>query len=377
MRSRIWAALLAATALSGCAAYQPETKPREPFYGPVPTITETPADDALVCLAKSEAVAGNNTTFAVHTIQDATNRFATEETGGFVPRDAAGMLVTALAKAGVKQVNRANTAVTEWEIARSKEQVLGDGRPVRVGKQTVNFRPLVKGSLRGSDIVIDGAITQLDFNTYSRGAEATVSGIGGGVRAFALTVAADLRVTDTRSTELVIAESYAKQAVGQEVFASVFRFFSSEMFDVRIGDKSQEGLQAGVRWLLHEAAYDIVSTVTGHDGSCDSLLPEATRALREARRMSTAAINGDGTRDTNGLNLDGDEPDTAAEPEATINEKPEPVGPANGSTPVDPRIGETVTVRFPDGRVTRTTLTEALYARGRWNADRTVFLVTR
>jgi curli biogenesis system outer membrane secretion channel CsgG len=372
---------LAATALSGCAAYQPETKPREPFYGPVPTITQTPADDALLCLAKSQAVRDDDTTFAVHVIQDATNRFATEETGGFVPRDAAGMLVTALAKAGVKQVNRANTAVTEWEIARAKEQVLGDGRRVQVGNQTVTFRPLVKGSLRGSDVVIDGAITQLDFNTYSRGAEATVSGVGAGVRIFALTVAADLRVTDTRSTEVMIADSYSKQAVGQEVFASVFRFFSSELFDVRIGDKSQEGLQAGVRWLLHEAAYDIVATVTGHDGTCDSLLPEATQEVRRAREMAVARINGDGTKDDgDGLNVgeeDGDGLPEETEPDRTINEQPQDTGPAAGQVPADPRIGETVTVRFPDGRVTRTTLTEGLLARGRWNGDRTVFIVTQ
>jgi curli biogenesis system outer membrane secretion channel CsgG len=382
MRTKIAAALLAATALSGCAAYQPETKPKKPFYGPVPTITQTPADPALMCLAKSPAVRGSDTTFAVHVIQDSTNRFATEETGGFVPRDAAGMLVTALAKAGVKQVNRANTAVTEWEINRAKEQVLGDGRRTRVGNQMVTFRPLVKGSLRGSDVVIDGALTQLDFNTYSRGGEVTVGGIGGGVRVFALTVAADLRVTDTRSTEVLIADSYSKQAVGQEVFASVFRFFSDELYDVRIGDKSQEGLQAGVRWLLHEAAYDIVASITDHDGSCDRLLPEATRELRQEREVAAARINGDGTLDDVGqpdapaVETEDDEP-VLTDPDATINEQSQNTEPSAGPVGSDPRLGETVTVRLPDGRVVRSTLTEELLARGRWNADRTVFIVTQ
>lgn len=376
MRKGIAAALLTATALSGCAAYQPETKPKEPFYGPVPTITQTPADDALACLAKSDAVVNDDTTFAVHTIQDATNKFATEETGGFVPRDVAGMLVTALDKAGVMQVNRANTAVTEWEIKRAKEQVLGDGRRVQVGNQTVPFRPLVKGSLRGSDVVIDGVITQLDFNTYSKGAEATVSGIGGGVRVFALTVAADLRVTDTRSTRVMIADSYSKQAVGQEVFASVFRFFSSEMFDVRIGDKSQEGLHAGVRWLLHEAAYDVVSQVTGHDGSCDSLLPQASQEVREELRTARARVNGDGTVTENGLNLDDGGP-VKTDEDATINQEQQELAPSAGQAGSDPRLGETVTVRLPDGRTVRSELTEELLARGRWNANRTVFIVTQ
>lgn len=125
----------------------------------------------------------------------------------------------------------------------------------------MEFRPITKGSIRGSDYVIDGAITQLDFNTYSGGGEVLVGGIGGGARAFALTAAADLRVTNTESTRIVRAGSYSKQAVGHEVYASVFRFFSSELFDIKIGDKSQEGLHAGVRWLMAEAAYDIVSSL--------------------------------------------------------------------------------------------------------------------
>jgi curli production assembly/transport component CsgG/holdfast attachment protein HfaB len=339
----------------------------------VPTITQTPADPALACLAESDAVKASDTTFAVHTIQDATNKFATEETGGFVPRDVAGMLVTALSKAGVKQVNRANTAVTEWEIARAKEQVLGDGRRVRVGDQTVSFRPLVKGSLRGSDIVIDGVITQLDFNTYSRGVEATVGGVGAGARVFALTVAADLRVTDTRSTELILANSYSKQAVGHEVFASIFRFFSSELFDVKIGDKSQEGLHAGVRWLLAEAAYDIVALVTEHDGSCDRLLPEATQELRAERRAQAAELNGR----INDISVEPAEQPKQPAAGETINEEQQDTAPMAGQGGSDPRLGETVTVRLPDGRVVRSTLTDELLARGRWNANRTVFIVTQ
>jgi curli biogenesis system outer membrane secretion channel CsgG len=99
-------------------------------------------------------------------------------------------------------------------------------------------------------------------------------GIGGGNRKFALTVGADIRVTDTRSTELVMAEAYSKQAVGVEVYGSIFRFFDSELFDVKIGSKSQEGLHSGIRWMLAEAAYNIVSTTLKHDGSCDRLLPK-------------------------------------------------------------------------------------------------------
>lgn len=280
---------LAVCALAGCTALTPMTRPKAAFHGPVPIANATPADEALVCLSKTPEVRNSGIMLAVHTVADQTNKFNSDE-GSFVPRDAAAMLITALQKAGMQQVNRSNTAVTEWEIARAKEQLLSDGGSATVGNQTVDFRPVTKGSIRGSDYVIDGALTQLDFNTYSGGGEVVIGGIGGGARAFALTAAADLRVTDTTSTRIVRAGSYAKQAVGTEVYASVFRFFSNEMFDIKIGDKSQEGLHAGVRWLMAEAAYDIVSSLVRHKGACDKYLPEATQELRAEQSAQVAAI---------------------------------------------------------------------------------------
>lgn len=271
--------VLAIMALSGCTFFPQMSRPAAQFHGPVPLATSTPADDALMCLSQAPEVRRLGSVFAVHTISDQTNK-VTQEEGGVVPRDVAGMLVTALQKAGVQQVNRSNTVVTEWEIARAREQILGDGRSVSVGNQTVDFRPITPGALRGSDYVIDGAITQLDFNTYSGGGEATISGIGAGARVFALTTAADLRVTETQSTRIVRAGTYSKQAVGTEVFASVFRFFGNELYDVRIGDRSQEGLHAGIRWVMAEAAYDIVSSIARHDGTCDRYLPQVTQELR-------------------------------------------------------------------------------------------------
>jgi curli biogenesis system outer membrane secretion channel CsgG len=261
--------------VAGCESMPPQlSQPKAPYNGAIPITIDTPADQALECLARSPQVTRSNRVFAVHTISDLSQKFEVDEAGPYVPRDTAGMLVTALSKAGVKQVNRVNTVVTEFEIARAREQILGDGRDAIVEGERLPYRPLERGALRGSDLVIDGAVTQLDFNTYSGGTEGSIFGVGGGKRKFALTVGADLRVTDTRSTELVMAEAYSKQAVGVEVYGSIFRFFDSELFDVKIGTKSQEGLHSGIRWMLAEAAYDIVSTTLKHDGSCDRLLPK-------------------------------------------------------------------------------------------------------
>lgn len=267
--------------ISGCGVLpEAQSMPEEEYRGTIPVKTRTPADDALECLARAPDVRSNDLTLAVHVITDTTGKFNTDDTGAYLPVDVAGMLVTSLHKTGVRQVNRVNTAVTEWELSRAQEQTLGDGRTLQIEGQDITFRPIERGVLRGSDYVIDGNLTQLDFNTFSGGAEAFVGGIGAGGRIFALTTAADLRVTDTRSTELRIADSYSKQAVGREVFASVFRFFGDEDFDIKIGNKQLEGLHAGVRWMLADAAYDIVTNLTGHDGSCDSLLPEASQSIR-------------------------------------------------------------------------------------------------
>jgi len=275
--------VVAAIALAGCEDYPPQfSQPRAPYNGAIPIVVATPADAALQCLSRSSAVRNSNRVFSVHIITDLTQKFEADEAGAFVPRDTAGMLVTALSRAGVKQVNRVNTAVTEFEIARAREQILGDGGVTIVEGERLPYRPLERGSLRGSDVVIDGAITQLDFNTFSGGAEGAFFGIGGGRRNFALTVGADLRVTDTRSTELLMAQAYSKQAIGVEVYGSIFRFFDNELFDVKIGSKSQEGLHAGIRWMLAEAAYDIVSTTLNHNGSCDRLLPENQIRLAQA-----------------------------------------------------------------------------------------------
>jgi curli biogenesis system outer membrane secretion channel CsgG len=286
---RFAALSLLALSLAGCTAMSQMSRPDKPFNGPVPVATATPHDEALICLSKSPEVRRSGIVVAVHSITDQTNKFTSEE-GGFVPRDAAAMLVTSLQKAGIAQVNRSNTVVTEWEIARAKEQVLGDGDAQTVGNQTVDFRPVTKGTIRGSDYVIDGALTQLDFNSFSGGAEATIGGIGAGARVFALTAAADIRVTNTRTTRIVRAGSYSKQAVGNEVFASVFRFFENELFDIKIGSKNQEGLHAGVRWLMAEAAYDIVASLVNHKGSCDSYLPTATQELRSEKAAAIAAV---------------------------------------------------------------------------------------
>ncbi|KPF46523.1 CsgG/HfaB family protein [Rhizobium sp. AAP43] len=276
--------------LASCQSQVAEKAPKPAFLGPVPIATRTPVDAALECLAKTPEVQKYPRIFAVHVITDQTGRYSSEEAGNYLPRDSAGMMISLLQKAGVKQVNRSNTAVSEWEIARAREQILGDGGNVVVGGESLPFRPLVKGGLRGSDYVIDGVITQLDFNSYSGGAEASIGGAGIGARRFAVTAAVDIRVTDTTSTRIIRAKSYSKQAVGREVFASVFRFFSDELFDIKIGDKSQEGLQAAIRWVLADAAYDMVKELSGHKGACDALLPKASQDDR-ALQMPNPAVS--------------------------------------------------------------------------------------
>jgi hypothetical protein len=62
------------------------------------------------------------------------------------------------------------------------------------------------------------------------------------------------------------------------------------MFDIKIGDKSQEGLHAGIRWLMAEAAYDIVGSLVHHGGACDKYLPAATQEVRAEASAETTAI---------------------------------------------------------------------------------------
>jgi curli production assembly/transport component CsgG/holdfast attachment protein HfaB len=286
---RLTLALLATAALSACAATPPTEQPIATVRGPVPVTSTTPMDDALRCLARWQP-RDLDLRLAVQSIPDRTGVADYDGPGAYATQGAELMMVTALGKAQARQVNRLATAVAEWELTQALEQRLGEGKKVQVGKQAYPYRPVQMGAFLGSTHTIFGGITELDFDIASGGAEIEIAGIGARSRGYYVSVGLDIMVADTRSTEIVLSRSYRKQIWGQEVEGSVFRFWDIgsggddigdlglELFDLRIGEQKNEPLQAGIRWAIELAAYELVRDLAGLGDRCEQFVPQHSRS---------------------------------------------------------------------------------------------------
>jgi curli biogenesis system outer membrane secretion channel CsgG len=195
------------------------------------------------------------------------------------------MLTVGLAKTGVRLVNRSSTGVAEWEIRQAMQKYIGDGKTYAEPGSSVQlpYRPMLAGSILGSTHYVSGAISELNWNIHSTAKELGVGGLSVGRREYRISIAIDLIVTDTRSTEIVFARTYTKQLVGTEVATNLFRFFDvggahsslgkNEVFEFNLGKEMNEPVQAAVRWILETGAYDIVTELSGIGAECDKLVP--------------------------------------------------------------------------------------------------------
>lgn len=302
---RLLLALLASAALTGCTAVQPGDKPIPFARGPVPVTSQTPMSNALVCLGKAMPKA-LDLRLAVQNIPDRTGVADYDGPGAYATQGAELMMVTALGKAKARQVNRVATNVAEWELAQALEQRLGEGHNVQVGNQAYPFRPVQMGAFLGSTHTIYGAITELDFDIASGGAEVEIAGIGAKARGYYVSLGLDVMVADTRTTEIVLARSYRKQVWGREVEGSLYRFwdlgsggdnigeFGRELFDVRVGEQKNEPIQASIRWVIELAAYELLRDLNGIGKACEKYVADysrsepATVALGQPPRIQAA-----------------------------------------------------------------------------------------
>ena len=115
------------------------------------------------------------------------------------------------------------------------------------------------GRLPGTDFIIVGALTELNYNIVTGGAGLRVMGIGGGARMAVLNVALDLRVINSKNFAVAYVSSLQKQIYGYEVDADVFRFFGDTLVDFQAGHVRNEPLQLGVRAVSEMAVYQIMT----------------------------------------------------------------------------------------------------------------------
>ena len=267
------------------------------MIGPAPTITHTPSDALLACVADHRNK-NKDIRIAIGDIVDGTGAktFSDGSSSMFSQRPDL-MVTVALAKTGVTVLNRTSSRVSEWEMSQAMDKRLGDGKDVSVGTETVPYRPIEAGQILGSTHYLTGAITEVNWNIESSGHRYNIAGVHSYKSAYRISIAVDLVLTETTTTRVIKAESFTKQLVGLEVETGVFRFFSvdnsvldsTELFDASVGQQQNEPVQRALRWVLEYGTYDMVADLLGASTSCDPLLAPQVVAPPVAPTTPTAA----------------------------------------------------------------------------------------
>jgi curli biogenesis system outer membrane secretion channel CsgG len=282
--------------VSGCASIKLE----QVGQGEAPTVIGppvrdnfTPMNPALACLANEISQANQpKLTIAVDDIKDYTGKYDINE-GNAITQGGGLMVMSALGKLNgtVNIADRFNTNVAQMELSFLNQRELGDGTNHTIGTgptaKTVPWIPYYGGSVMGSDYYITGGITELNYNIQSGGAQFQIDQVGPKARVFTEDVGIDLEIVDTRTLLVVKTVSLEKQITGFEVGFNIFRFFNSDLYDLDIGNKSQEPLQLAVRTVLEEGVVDLVSSVTNVSGpTCINAAHDWIPAKSQAQLMA-------------------------------------------------------------------------------------------
>lgn len=257
--------------LLGCAT----VKMQQVGEGEAPTVlgppvrsNRTPLEPAFTCMGDQiRARTPSPLVVAVGDIRDYTGKYNINE-GNAITQGGSLMVYSALGKLNraVRIANRYNYDVAQIELNFLNQRVLGTGQPqvlVENGQpREVPWIPYYGGSVIASDYFITGGITELNYNVQSAGAEFRVSQIGPKARVFTLNIGVDLQIVDTKTLIVEDTVSLSKQITGFEVGFDVFRFFDTSLYDINIGNKSEEPLQLGVRSTLEDAVLQLISSVT-------------------------------------------------------------------------------------------------------------------
>lgn len=233
--------------LSSCAtaSYQANNAGIDPMFSYAVTDNKTPYSQCLTSLQSLKA--NNLPIFAVGEIADKTGQFDSDNNGHALTQGVSEMVISALAKTGKAQmVERLDLRIPLAEVKLAEQK--------KLNRSIKDY-----GKLPASDFIVIGALTELNYNIVSGGAQLFVRGIGGGARTVVVNVAMDLRVVDSRNFAIRYVTSLQKQILGYEVEANVFRFFGSNLIELDAGAIRNEPMQLGVRSVAEMAVYQIMT----------------------------------------------------------------------------------------------------------------------
>ena len=274
------AVAFAMISLAGCANFTtrrqgPESAPI--IRGPAITDNSTLLEPVFACYQNALAQRGGARGAAVEPlsisvgeVRDFTGKSSINE-GAALTQGGTLMVMSALGRLtpAVRIHERFDPRVAELELIYADRRQLGDGRAYAVPgggpgqQQRVPWMPYAGGTIQNSRYFIVGGITELNWNVQSGGIDARYNGVGPAARTFTASIAADLRIVDTRSLVVVRTVSLQKQVTGHEVELNVFRFFGSRLFDISGGMRNQEPIQLAVRATLELGVLELLSSVSG------------------------------------------------------------------------------------------------------------------
>lgn len=248
-RLRATAAVAGALLMAGCSTGPYPNEGFEPTFSFPVTDNQTPYS---TCLATLRNLPGNNLPiFAVGEIADKTGQINYDENGHALTQGSTEMVISALYKTGkARMVERFDLRIPLAEVRLSEQG--------RLNRKIEDY-----GQLPASDFVLVGALTELNYNIVSEGAQLFIRGIGGGARTVVINVALDLRVINSRNFSVPYVTSLQKQIYGFEVEANIFRFFGDTLVEFDAGRIQNEPLQLGVRSVVEMAVYQIMTDFLG------------------------------------------------------------------------------------------------------------------
>ena len=237
-------AILVLYILTGCAPLGgTDTAGVRPNFSYAVTNNDTPYSQ---CLQDLRSISVKNLpVFAVGEISDKTGQIDMDNNGHALTQGASEMVISALAKTGkANMVERLDLRIPLAEVKLAEQKRL-----------TRNIEDY--GKLPASDFILVGALTELNYNIVSGGAQLFVKGVGGGSRMVIINVAMDLRLIDGKNFAIRYVSSLQKQIVGYEVEANVFRFFGDTLIEFDAGAIRNEPLQLAVRSIAEMSVYQI------------------------------------------------------------------------------------------------------------------------
>lgn len=298
-RAKFLAAFAALSALSLGACASVETPPvaanglyADPMGAAPVTANDTPYSEALVCLSDyARHYRLPSPRIAVGRITDYTGKQEDYQGGPKLTQGASLMAITALAKSGARLVERYDNSVSELELKYANGKLISDA-----GQAPGQFRQIPVGSMSGSDYVLIGGITELNYNIRSSGADGAVGGQGTRdakgqfkARTYVMNVGIDLRLVDTKTSDIVDVVSYQKQIVGKEVSAGVFSFLGDTVVDLSAGKGGLEPLQLAVRAEIERAVLEMMAGLYRAPGPEVCLAPGSDPLAAPSRAAAATA----------------------------------------------------------------------------------------